>query len=104
MLPVTSKTHHVVRITIRDHLGTHDGGEVHVHVSRSCLNCSSYAPTSVDDWDAEVDGRCRNLCTAARHSEDGAYCADHQTAAEFEAGVHRPQRPVFGIVEGGIAA
>lgn len=102
--PVTSmnlQTHHTMKLTIVDHLGEHDGGTAHVHVSRQCLNCDSYAPTSGDDWDAEADGPCMNLCTAAEHANDGAYCPDHQSKQEFEAGIHRSHVPLFNLIQGG---
>lgn len=100
MSATQSTTHRVVKITWIDATGEHDGGEERVHVSRSCLNCDSFAPNPSEEWDAEADGPCMNLCSAAKHADDGAYCPDHQTKAEFEAGRHRPSMPVLTLVGG----
>lgn len=99
----TSETHHILKLTIVDHLGKHDGGTVLVHKSRTCLNCDSYSPDSGLDWDAEVDGPCMTGCSAAQHADDGAYCDDHQTKFEFAAGLHRAHVPVFTVLKGGAA-
>lgn len=103
MSALKSRTHHILKLTIVDHLGEHDGGTAYVHKSRACLNCDSYSPGSGPDWDAEVDGPCINGCSAAEHADDGAYCPDHQTKSEFAAGLHRAHVQMFEVVEGGAA-
>lgn len=105
MLPVTSRTHNVAHITIRDHLGTHDAGEVHVHKSRSCDNCA-HDGTRDAEWVAdrgvEQLGRCMSACTAA-DSEDALnrWCDGHQTDSEWSANTHRADRPALIAVHGG---
>ena len=98
-----SETHHVMKVTWIDAAGAHDGGVVLVHKSRRCQNCASFAPNTSEDWDAEADGPCLNLCTAAEHTDDGAYCPDHQSKAEYAAGLHRAHVPMFGVIAGGAA-
>lgn len=105
MLALKSESaHHVLKITVVDHLGQHDGGTAFVHKSRTCRNCDSFAPTNTEnDWDSEADGPCINSCSAAGDDESGQFCPDHQTKAEFAAGLHRAHVPVFAVVKGGAA-
>jgi hypothetical protein len=99
--------HHVVRIFITDHNGTHDAGTAHVHKSRNCSGCAHDGAKDAE-WQAdrgvEKYGRCMNGCGAADNADKAdQWCDDHQTSAEFESGVHRPHVPVFTLVEGGVA-
>jgi hypothetical protein len=102
-------THRIVRLTIVDHLGHHDGGEVKVHVSRFCSNCARDGTRDaewVSEGCLEELGRCMSSCPIADADdlqESDRYCDDHQTQAESDAFVHRPHRPVFGVLEGGAA-
>lgn len=107
MTALLSRTHRVVRITYIDATGEHDGGEARVHVSRCCDNCSSDGLKDhawQEDGGVEEFGRCMNMRPAADDADRAnQWCDDHQTSAEFEAGVHRPHVPVFAVVEGGAA-
>lgn len=102
-----TKTHRIVRITYIDAAGEHDGGEARVHVSRCCDNCSADGLND-HEWrgggGVEKFGRCMNLCWAGGDADKAnQWCDDHQTAAEFEANIHRPHVPVFTVVQGGAA-
>ena len=101
------KTHRIARLTITDHTGTYDGGEVLIHVSRNCSNCS-YDGLKDLDWleggGVEQFGRCTNVFSAADEADEAnQWCHDHASAAEFRAGVHCPHMPVFALVQGGAA-
>lgn len=102
-----TKTHHIARITITDHTGTHDAGEIYIHKSRSCANCCHDASRDADwiaDYGIEQNGRCMNLCSAAYFKEvEHRWCDAHQSLAEFDAFVHRPHRPILTLVATGNA-
>lgn len=104
-MPKMKTTHHVHRILIVDHAGTHDGGEVHIHTSRLCHNCAHYGPHDeswVSEGGLEQFGSCINLCSAVDAQEEKyRYCVEHQTTAEFVANLHRPHRPAFALVAWG---
>jgi hypothetical protein len=107
MSALQAQSHHVVRIFVTDHAGTRDAGEARVHKSRACINCIHDGARDAD-WQADDGvgkfGRCMNGVGAADDPDKASqWCAEHQTAAEFEAGVHRPNVPVFTVVEGGAA-
>ncbi|MDQ0590995.1 hypothetical protein [Variovorax paradoxus] len=102
--PPQKKMYHIARVTWTDNTGTHDGGEVRVHVSRNCSNCSADGLKDrewLENGGVDEYGRCMNLYPAA---DDGGtanqWCDDHQTATEFEAGIHRADRPVLTLVGG----
>ncbi len=109
MSTLKSKTHHVVLITYIDASGEHDGGEGRVHKSRTCGNCAHDGLRDADwaaDGGVEKFGRCLNLCSAGDATDEvNRWCDEHQSGREFEAGLHRPHRPVFSVViKGGAAA
>lgn len=102
--PITGTPTHRVMRTWLEREGPENAWEVHVHRSRTCDNC---AHDGVQDreWVAEGAmaefGRCKNSIGAADAADiTHHWCDNHQTRAEFDAYVHRPERPVLAVVAG----
>lgn len=79
-------------------VGTRFAGVKFISNTRTCVNCAHDGardpewsePVWMDKW-----GRCMNLCGAADSPNTALHwCEDHQTRAEFDAGVHRPSTPI----------
>ena len=103
---MAQKTHRTLRISISDATGAHDGGTTLVHTSRSCENCCHDGRQNAEwqrDGGISKFGRCMNLCGAA-DADDPAdrWCDNHQTMREWGADLHCADRPVLGVVPGGV--
>ena len=95
-----TSTHHVFESHTVGAGGKRSGPTEHrVHFSRKCQNCAHFAVNATDDWDVQKDGPCLN---GLFFDSSDAFCHNHQSEPEWQAGSRRVDRPVFALVKGGL--